>query len=704
MNFRPFRRPTSATVAWLAGLVLVVSAAIPTGQAPAPGRGGQPGQVGGARGGRGATPPRDATTTSVVGTGAISGMVMLEGAGVPVRRARVTLTGVELRGGRSAITDDQGRFSFQALPAGRFTMTAAKAGFVDMTYGAKRPGRPGTPIQLEEGQKLDKTVITMPRGSVITGIVVDENGEPAPGTQVRALRYVMRTGERSLQQTGQDQTDDRGYYRIYQLQPGEYVVSAVPRNLNLGDLRDSIATEVTSLMQQAQAMGVGGGGGGFRAGGGPGLGGLAALTSGPGAQQLMARAAELQQQLAVTEQEQGTAYAPVYFPGTTSPSSATTVTLGTGEERAGVDFQLQLVSTAKLDGIVANPDGTVPANTNVVLVASDRAGSISIPGLGSNSTRTNAAGQFSLRNVAPGQYSLQARANVFKTTDPNAAPAPAGPGRGGRGPGAPGQISQVLWAAVDVTVGGQNQSGLSLTLQPGMTVSGRVEFRGSNAQPPADLTRVRVSLTSRGPQLFEMGGVPPGEVDSSGRFTIAGVPPGRYVFSASAPGTGGGAVGQRGGGRGLPVGGGTSSDGQWVLTSALVNGRDALDFPVDIGPNADINNATLTFTDRVQELTGTIQDANGRPTSDFTIIVFPADRQYWQPQARRIASARPGTDGTFSMRTLPAGEYRLTAVTDVEPGEWYDPAFLTQLLPASIAVSLRDGEKKVQDIRLAGGA
>ena len=81
-------------------------------------------------------------------------------------------------------------------------MTASKAGYVDNTYGAKRAGRPGTQIQLEEGQKLDRAVINLPRGGVITGIVVDEHGEPAAGTQVRALRYVMRTGERSLTAIG----------------------------------------------------------------------------------------------------------------------------------------------------------------------------------------------------------------------------------------------------------------------------------------------------------------------------------------------------------------------------------------------------------------------------------------------------------------------------------------------------------------------
>jgi len=42
-------------------------------------------------------------------------------------------------------------------------------------------------------------------------------------------------------------------------------------------------------------------------------------------------------------------------------------------------------------------------------------------------------------------------------------------------------------------------------------------------------------------------------------------------------------------------------------------------------------------------------------------------------------------------------------VTDVEPGEWFDPVFLQQLLGASMRLSLREGEQKTQDIRLSGG-
>src|SRR5579871_2606979 len=236
-----------------------------TGQAQQ-GRGGQTGAQG--SGGRNAQ--RDPTgqnqaATAPTGTGGISGVVILDGAGTPMRRARLTLTGQELRGQRTAVADDQGRFAFTALPAGRFTLTASKTGYLDTSYGAKQAGRPGTPIQLADGQTIDKLSIRMPKGSVLTGVVVDENGEPSPLTQVRAMKFVMRTGERTQQQSGQGGlTDDRGVYRIYGLQPGDYIISATPRSGTLADVQQAMLDAIQSLQAQAQAAGAGTGQGGGR--------------------------------------------------------------------------------------------------------------------------------------------------------------------------------------------------------------------------------------------------------------------------------------------------------------------------------------------------------------------------------------------------------------------------------------------------------
>ena len=84
----------------------------------------------------------------------ISGVVVSDGdKPQPVRRAVVTLTGDGLRPNRGAITDDQGRFTIGNLPAGRFTLMAARGGYVTSSYGAKRPGRPGTAVAVTEGQR-----------------------------------------------------------------------------------------------------------------------------------------------------------------------------------------------------------------------------------------------------------------------------------------------------------------------------------------------------------------------------------------------------------------------------------------------------------------------------------------------------------------------------------------------------------------------
>jgi hypothetical protein len=683
-------------------------------QAPTPAQG----QRGAGAGRAGQAPARDTAPATPVGTGRISGSVVLGGSGTAIRRARVNLSGSELRGGRSAITDDQGLFSFDALPAGRFTMTVSKPGFVNMTYGAKRPGRPGTPIQLADGQRLEKVVITMPRGGVITGVVVDEHGEPSPGTTVRALRYQIQTGEKTLQQAGQDQTDDRGVYRIFQLQAGDYMVSAAPRNLNLGDVRQVLSAQIQALVAQtAQTEGIELGRGG-RGGelGGRGGGGRGGFGEGPLGVEFGGRGArggrggalidQLQQQLAQVEEEQALTYAPVYYPGTPSPSAAVTVSLAISEERSGVDFQLQLVPTARVTGTVTSTLGALPQGTQVALVPVDRAGVPNIPGQPNSTTRVNQDGQFTFQNITPGQYLLQARATVREAPAATTARANTPQGRGVPGPaggggrGGPGPIAQVLWAAADVTVAGQDVTGLALSLQPGMTVAGRIEFQGTGLPPPMELNRIRVSLAARGQQPFESGPIPPAEVDTTGQFRIMGVVPGRYALLGSIP-TGAGARGTaQPNGRGAT---GPASTASWVLRSAMVGGRDVLDFPLEIGPNQNVSGASLIFTDRTQSLSGTIQDATGRPTADFTIILFPAQNQYWMPLARRIVSARPSTDGRFTFGSIPPGDYRLTAVTDVEPGEWYDPAFLSQLQQVSIPVSVGEGERKVQDIRLAGG-
>src|SRR5262245_54905085 len=162
-------------------------------------------------------------------TGRISGRVVTADNGRPVKRARVFVTAAELPGGRGALTDDTGLFELSDLPAGRYTMTVSKSGFVSLSYGQRRPLQAGTPLQLADGQELRGIEFRLPRGSVVAGHVYDESGDVMPGVMVRVMRYEYLQGDRRLTNAGSAQTDDRGQYRVWGLMPGDYYVNALSR-------------------------------------------------------------------------------------------------------------------------------------------------------------------------------------------------------------------------------------------------------------------------------------------------------------------------------------------------------------------------------------------------------------------------------------------------------------------------------------------
>src|SRR5688572_3276399 len=111
------------------------------------------------------------------GTGRIKGRLIAADSGNPVRRAQVRLSGVDVLP-KSVATDNDGRFEFKDLPAGAFTINASKSGYVAVNYGQKRPFEPGRPIELVEGQAVENADISLPKGSVISGRIMDEFGDP----------------------------------------------------------------------------------------------------------------------------------------------------------------------------------------------------------------------------------------------------------------------------------------------------------------------------------------------------------------------------------------------------------------------------------------------------------------------------------------------------------------------------------------------
>ena len=144
--------------------------------------------------------PRDNQRRAISGSGTITGVVLDDAArAAPLRRVRVTISGSELEIARAAITNDAGAFTFESLPAGRFTLSASKDGYPSTAFGATRPGSPGKALVLRAGETREVR-LQLPRGAVLTGVVRDPQGDPAPGVTVTVLsrRYSPVLGEQRL--------------------------------------------------------------------------------------------------------------------------------------------------------------------------------------------------------------------------------------------------------------------------------------------------------------------------------------------------------------------------------------------------------------------------------------------------------------------------------------------------------------------------
>jgi hypothetical protein len=141
----------------------------------------------------------------------------------------------------------------------------------------------------------------------------------------------------------------------------------------------------------------------------------------------------------------------------------------------------------------------------------------------------------------------------------------------------------------------------------------------------------------------------------------------------------------------------------WSPLSATIDGQDALVTPFEVRTDRQITNAVVTLTDQPAEISGKLIDGDGRSVPGMTLVLFPTDRAAWTMNASRVnRNTRSGLDGTFRFTAALPGEYYLVVLTELDTNDWSDPAFKEQLAGAGITLSLKKGEKKVQDIKIAG--
>jgi len=191
------------------------------------------------------------------GTATIRGHI-LRADGPPIVHAEVRLVAPDKPGdARVTLTDDAGRFDFDALPAGRYTITANKTGFVSREFGQERAFEPGQPVQIRTGETRERVDIVLPRHGAITGRVVDENGDPVEGITISVKEIRSVGGRRRLATVSgvtARQTNELGRYRVYGLQPGDYVISAEVVQAGTDDVRGFPMTYFPGTINSEQAQ------------------------------------------------------------------------------------------------------------------------------------------------------------------------------------------------------------------------------------------------------------------------------------------------------------------------------------------------------------------------------------------------------------------------------------------------------------------
>jgi hypothetical protein len=336
--------------------------------------------------------------------------------------------------------------------------------------------------------------------------------------------------------------------------------------------------------------------------------------------------------------------APTYFPGTLSEAEADRVVVRAARESTISDFTLVPSRLATVSGTAVSPTGT-PAQ--MVMMASTSAAGGALPSMLTATVRPD--GSFQVNNVAPGEYMLMATVVTAGAAEPQ-------------------MISMPL------TVAGEDITGVTLQTTVGFRATGQIGFEQS--LPPADVKPESLMLVAT-PSATEMAGsMTRGTINDDWTFEIKGVA-GKRTFRIS---------------KGLPAG--------WMVQSVVHRGTDITDTPLLV--TEDLDGITITLTDRPVHIKGSVTDSQGRPATDATVVIFPADAALGPPASTRYLRAiQTGEDGRFEARGLPATTYMVVAVTSIDGGEEQDPDLLEQLRNLATRIAVNWGDTPDLKLQLA---
>lgn len=157
---------------------------------------------------------------------AISGVVINDVTGVPVRRAVVILSTLD-ETPLEALTfsESNGAFGFTRIPPGKYQLRVDLDGFQQAWFGARTSNRPPATLRLAAGDVRSGITFRLRPLGVISGVVLDPEGDPLPNVPVRLLKSVWERLKPAYSSDMWTNTDDRGRYRFQDVVPGQYVIA-----------------------------------------------------------------------------------------------------------------------------------------------------------------------------------------------------------------------------------------------------------------------------------------------------------------------------------------------------------------------------------------------------------------------------------------------------------------------------------------------
>jgi hypothetical protein len=335
-------------------------------------------------------------------------------------------------------------------------------------------------------------------------------------------------------------------------------------------------------------------------------------------------------------------YAPTYFPGTSNLAEAQRVTVALGQTISDMNMALMPSRMSRITGTVVDSQGR-PFTGGIMAFPKNESFMMFGP-----PAQMKPDGSFTINGLAPGDYVLQTMGN--------------GPGGGGD------------YASAEVTVNGDDVNGIRLVGAPPLTVSGRLVVDPAAAQalrPSA--VRIMVAPAQLGIPMIGMTG--PVAVNDDLSFE-AKARPGKVRITLAGP---------------LPG---------WAIRSVRVKGDDVVDSGFELRAGENVADVEVDLTNRLTDVSGIVTTPKGEAVKDYSVVVFPSDREKWTPNSRYLKTARPDQDGRYKVNGLPPGEYRVIALDYVDQNEWSDPEFLEKIRAGATAFSISEGEAKSVDLRI----